>query len=171
MIGIIGALEIEVERLIENLEEPVRQTCSGICYVRGRLMGREAVVTRGGIGKVNAAVCAQTMAFLYKPSLIINSGVAGALDGNLRAGDVVIGDGNREQDHVDTTALYFSGDRFPRSIESIFPVMKGLRRRFWMRQNLSGYLCGARTDRFGGTVRCRFRPEIRNRAPFFRVRM
>ena len=104
MIGIIGALEIEVERLIENLEEPVRQTCSGICYVRGRLMGREAVVTRGGIGKVNAAVCAQTMAFLYKPSLIINSGVAGALDGNLLAGDVVIGTEIVQHD-VDTTAL------------------------------------------------------------------
>lgn len=44
-----------------------------------------------GIGKVNAAVCAQTMALLYHPDVLINTGVGGALNRTLHVLDVVVG--------------------------------------------------------------------------------
>lgn len=104
MIGVIGALDIEIERLVEKMERPVRREVSGIPFVCGSIHGVETVVARAGVGKVNAAVCAQTMALIYEPELIINSGVSGALSPELRVGDVVIGTDVVQHD-VDTTAL------------------------------------------------------------------
>ena len=104
MIGIIGALDIELERLIGAMQEPVHREISGVPFTCGRLLGTDVVIARAGVGKVNAAVCAQTMALIYEPELIINSGVSGALSPELRVGDVVIGTDVVQHD-VDTTAL------------------------------------------------------------------
>ena len=104
MIGIIGALDIELERLIGAMQEPVHREISGVPFTCGRLLGTDVVIARAGVGKVNAAVCAQTMALIYEPELIINSGVSGALSPKLRVGDVVIGTDVVQHD-VDTTAM------------------------------------------------------------------
>ena len=104
MIGIIGALDIELERLIGAMQEPVHREISGVPFTCGRLLGTDVVIARAGVGKVTAAVCAQTMALIYEPELIINSGVSGALSPELRVGDVVIGTDVVQHD-VDTTAL------------------------------------------------------------------
>ena len=104
MIGIIGALDIELERLIGAMQEPVHREISGVPFTCGKLLGTDVVIARAGVGKVNAAVCAQTMALIYEPELIINSGVSGALSPELRVGDVVIGTDVVQHD-VDTTAL------------------------------------------------------------------
>ena len=104
MIGIIGALDIELERLIGAMQEPVHREISGVPFTCGRLLGTDVVIARAGVGKVNAAVCAQTMALIYEPELIINSGVSGALSPDLRVGDVVIGTDVVQHD-VDTTAM------------------------------------------------------------------
>ena len=104
MIGIIGALDIELERLIGAMREPVHREISGVPFTCGKLLGTDVVIARAGVGKVNAAVCAQTMALIYEPELIINSGVSGALSPELRVGDVVIGTDVVQHD-VDTTAL------------------------------------------------------------------
>ena len=104
MIGIIGALEIELERLIGAMQGPVHREISGVPFTCGRLLGTDVVIARAGVGKVNAAVCAQTMALIYEPELIINSGVSGALSPDLRVGDVVIGTDVVQHD-VDTTAM------------------------------------------------------------------
>ena len=104
MIGIIGALDIELERLIDAMQEPVHREISGVPFTCGKLLGTDVVIARAGVGKVNAAVCAQTMALIYEPELIINSGVSGALVPELRVGDVVIGTDVVQHD-VDTTAL------------------------------------------------------------------
>ena len=104
MIGIIGALDIELERLIGAMQEPVHREISGVPFTCGRLLGTDVVIACAGVGKVNAAVCAQTMALIYEPELIINSGVSGALSPELRVGDVVIGTDVVQHD-VDTTAL------------------------------------------------------------------
>ena len=104
MIGIIGALDIELERLIGAMQEPVHREISGVPFTCGRLLGTDVVIARAGVGKVNAAVCAQTMALIYEPELIINSGVSGALSPELRVGDVVIGTDVVQHD-VDTTAM------------------------------------------------------------------
>ena len=104
MIGIIGALDIELERLIGAMREPAHREISGVPFTCGKLLGTDVVIARAGVGKVNAAVCAQTMALIYEPELIINSGVSGALSPDLRVGDVVIGTDVVQHD-VDTTAM------------------------------------------------------------------
>ncbi len=104
MIGIIGALDIELERLIGAMREPAQREISGVPFTCGKLLGTDVVIARAGVGKVNAAVCAQTMALIYEPELIINSGVSGALSPELRVGDVVIGTDVVQHD-VDTTAM------------------------------------------------------------------
>ena len=104
MIGIIGALDIELERLIGAMREPAHREISGVPFTCGKLLGTDVVIARAGVGKVNAAVCAQTMALIYEPELIINSGVSGALSPELRVGDVVIGTDVVQHD-VDTTAM------------------------------------------------------------------
>ena len=79
MIGIIGAMAIEVEEILAKLEHPQTETISGMDFVRGAIQGVECVVARCNVGKVNAAICAQTMILRYAPSRIINSGVAGGI--------------------------------------------------------------------------------------------
>ena len=77
MIGIIGAMDIEVDLLKQAMENAQERVISGIRYLHGKLCGKEAVVARCGVGKVNAAVCAQTMILEYKPEVLINTGYAG----------------------------------------------------------------------------------------------
>jgi adenosylhomocysteine nucleosidase len=92
MTGIIGAMEIEVKFLIEKLEEKNEEQFSGITYVKGKFCGNEVVVAQCGMGKVNAAVCAQTMILKYSPEIIINTGVAGSVHESAGIYDIVIGE-------------------------------------------------------------------------------
>lgn len=107
MIGIIGALHEEVAALKSLAEHPEEKTVSGITYIIGKIAGRDCVVAQCGIGKVNAAVCAQTMILRFAPSAVINCGIAGALRPGLQVGDIVIGKDVVQYD-MDTTAF---GDR------------------------------------------------------------
>ena len=104
MIGIIGAMDVEVAALIDQLEAPKTQVVSGLRFHEGRLCGRDVVVVRGGVGKVNAAMCAEAMILRWQPALILNVGVAGALTDRFAIGDVAIGRDCVQYD-VDTTAL------------------------------------------------------------------
>ena len=88
MIGIIGAMEVEVNALKEQIIGAEVQTISGVEYVSGRIGLKEVVVARCGIGKVFAALCAQTMILTYHPDILINTGVAGTLCETLSIGDV-----------------------------------------------------------------------------------
>lgn len=90
MIGIIGAMDIEVAALREQMQGAVSETVSGVEYIRGTLAGQDVVLARCGIGKVFAAICAQTMILKYHPDAIINTGVAGTLTGALSIGDVAV---------------------------------------------------------------------------------
>ena len=104
MIGIIGAMEIEVEgikRLLQNVSE---EKISNITFVSGDLCGKKVVVAKCGIGKVFAAICSQTMIMAYKPDMIINIGVAGGLLKTLEIGDIVVADAVVQHD-MDTTPL------------------------------------------------------------------
>lgn len=92
MLGIIGAMDIEVNALIEKLKQPESTTVSSITFTKGILGSTECVIAKCGIGKVNAAVCAQTMIMLYKPDKIINTGVAGSTSSKTHIGSVVIAD-------------------------------------------------------------------------------
>lgn len=90
MIGIIGAMDIEVRALCGMLTDARIETHSGTQFHVGRLGDCPVVIARSGIGKVAAAVCAEAMLLVYKPQLLINTGVAGALSCELSIGDMVV---------------------------------------------------------------------------------
>ena len=104
MTGIIGAMKIEIEALNAQMENRQTKTVSGIEFTSGTLCGREVVTAVCGIGKVFAAMCAQTMILLYSPDRIINTGVAGSLSTKLNIGDIAVSDFVVEHD-MDTSPL------------------------------------------------------------------
>ena len=104
MIGIIGAMDVEVNSFKELMAEKNTETVSGTEFVSGKLWGKPAVVAVSGVGKVNAAICTQTMCLKYSPEFIINSGVAGGLEKTLNICDVVVATAVIQHD-MDTSPL------------------------------------------------------------------
>ncbi|MBR0449453.1 MAG: 5'-methylthioadenosine/adenosylhomocysteine nucleosidase [Clostridia bacterium] len=104
MIGIIGAMSVEVEELKARLTDAKVEKFAGSEYVSGRLCGREVVIAQCGIGKVFAAVCASTMILRYNVSAIINTGVAGTLSEKVGILDFAVSDAVVQHD-MDTTAI------------------------------------------------------------------
>ncbi len=104
MIGIIGAMGIEVNALANLLENKQQETISGVEYMSGTIYGKDVVLAVCGIGKVFAAICAQTMILKYNPDVIINTGVAGTLTEKLSIGDIAIADSVVQHD-MDTSPL------------------------------------------------------------------
>ncbi|MBQ9744407.1 MAG: 5'-methylthioadenosine/adenosylhomocysteine nucleosidase [Clostridia bacterium] len=104
LIGIIGAMDIEVNGLISDMEGSVTEIHGGISFTKGILYGKNVVVSKCGIGKVFASMCTQTMILKYSPDLIINSGVAGTLDKELNILDAVIASSVVQHD-MDTSPL------------------------------------------------------------------
>lgn len=104
MIGIIAAMDKELALLKKHIEQPQTREISGVHFISGTISGKRVVAAVCGIGKINAAVCAQSMILTYKPDCVINTGVGGALSRELHVFDVVACDGAIQHD-VDTTAL------------------------------------------------------------------
>lgn len=97
-IGIIGAMDIEVEELINSMDDIKKEDISRIDFYEGKLQDKDVVVAKCGVGKVHAAVCTQTMILKYAPDAIINIGVAGSLSNELDFADIVISDGVVQHD-------------------------------------------------------------------------
>lgn len=103
-IGIIGAMDIEVCTLVSKMDNDKCREISTITFHEGKIHGIDTVVATAGVGKVNAAVCAQTMILEYAPDCIINTGVAGGLAKGLKVGDIVVAESVAEHD-MDTSPL------------------------------------------------------------------
>ena len=89
-LGIIGAMDIEVATLKENMENKTEKVIAGSVYVEGVLEGLPVVVVQCGVGKVNAALCVQALCDCFDVTHIVNTGVAGSLNAKLDIGDFVI---------------------------------------------------------------------------------
>lgn len=89
-IGIIGAMAEEVADLIPQLANVKQETNAGLTFYQGQLANRNVVVVRSGVGKVNAALCAQLLITKFGVSAIINTGVAGGIDPRVKIGDIVV---------------------------------------------------------------------------------
>lgn len=98
-IGIIVAMDVELSFLLEALESPVKAVISGMDFYEGEIRGNSVVIARSGIGKVCAAICAQTMIREFIPGCIIVGGIAGAIQ-NLPYGSVVVGDKLVQHDFI-----------------------------------------------------------------------
>ena len=103
-VGIIGAMEPEVEALISALADKACEEVSGIKFYTGSLEGKRVAIAKCGIGKVFAALCAQTMIIKYSPRLLVNTGVGGALASDLKTGDIIIANSLCQHD-MDTSAI------------------------------------------------------------------
>ena len=90
MLGIIGAMDVEVKKLREMMEDPETQTVAGMTFYQGTIKGKAVVVVRSGIGKVNAGLCSQILVDRYHVSGIINTGIAGSLRNEVNVGDIVL---------------------------------------------------------------------------------
>lgn len=90
-IGIIGAMDVEVELLRERLFDQEVTSALGMDFYEGRLGEKNVVVVKCGIGKVNAGVCAQALVDRFGVTHLINTGIAGSLDPEaLDVGDLVV---------------------------------------------------------------------------------
>ena len=89
-LGIIGAMQIEVETLVEKMENVSQSTRAWSTYYEGTLEGLPVVVVECGVGKVNAAMCAQILCDLYGVTHLVNTGIAGSLNAQLDIGDLVV---------------------------------------------------------------------------------
>ena len=102
MIGIIGAMDIEIERINAEMKQKREETISGALYTIGKIGNTEVVTAICGIGKVFAAICAQTMIIKYGADAIINTGVAGTLTDKIGIMGIVVASGLVQHD-MDTT--------------------------------------------------------------------
>jgi len=89
-IGIIGAMDIEVKLLLDNMKSLRKEKTGGFLYYMGELCGKDVVITSCGVGKVNAASCTQTLINKFGVDGIINTGIAGGLHEDVEVCDVVI---------------------------------------------------------------------------------
>ena len=89
-LGIIGAMEVEVKTLRSSMKEAKITEKAGMVFCEGFLEGVPAVVARCGVGKVQAALCAQILCVCFGVSHIVNTGIAGALGESLEIGDLVV---------------------------------------------------------------------------------
>ena len=89
-LGIIGAMEQEVETLVGLLANARSLQKAGSTYYEGTLDGLDVVVVQCGIGKVNAALCVQVLCDLFAVTHVVNTGIAGSLKAELDIADLVI---------------------------------------------------------------------------------
>ena len=89
-IGIIGAMELEVEELKSKMEITRKEERASMEFLEGMLNGTDVVIVRSGIGKVNAALCTQILCDVFEVTHIINTGVAGSLKNEINIGDIVV---------------------------------------------------------------------------------
>lgn len=90
VIGIIGAMEEEVESLHKEMEVDQTKKQNGLTFYKGVLDNQEIVVVRSGVGKVNAAMTSQILVDEFGVDALINTGVAGGPKPKLDIGDIVI---------------------------------------------------------------------------------
>ena len=90
-IGIIVAMTSELACVRTLLKDAREETRHNATFLVGSNGQHEIILTQSGIGKVNAALRAQTLILNYAPDCVINTGVAGGIDPSTRVFDVVIG--------------------------------------------------------------------------------
>ncbi|MFT2111801.1 5'-methylthioadenosine/S-adenosylhomocysteine nucleosidase [Marinomonas sp. 2405UD68-3] len=112
LVAIIGAMDEEVVLIKEWLSGVSCQTIADCEFYFGKLDGKDVVLLKSGIGKVNAAVSTSLLLSKFDPDKVINIGSAGGFDIELNVGDVVISDKVIHHD-VDVTAFGYEMGQVP----------------------------------------------------------
>jgi adenosylhomocysteine nucleosidase len=127
MLGIIGAMDEEVSKLKEVMEDVSISSKACMDFYKGRLSGKDVVVVRSGIGKVNAGICTQILVDDFKIDAVINTGIAGSLNANIDIGDIVLSTDALQHD-MDATGFGYDLGVIPRMEASVFVADERLRR-------------------------------------------
>lgn len=113
MIGIIGAMDEEVNLLKEEMQDVTINTKAGMDFYQGKMEDKDVVVVRSGIGKVNAGICTQILADEYNVEAVINTGIAGSLNADINIGDIVLSTDALQHD-MDATGFGYKPGQIPR---------------------------------------------------------
>ena len=89
-IVIIGAMPSELADIRNILGKAEVKHISGYDFYINQYEGRTIINVCSGIAKVNAAVCAQIAIDNFKPDAIINAGIAGGMNSDVKVCDIVI---------------------------------------------------------------------------------
>lgn len=111
-VGIIGAMDIEVKMLRQELADAKESCAGGLVFVEGILNGTSVVIVKSGIGKVNAALCTQLLALKFGVTHVINTGIAGAMASGLKVLDFVVSEDALYHD-FDTTGFGYKPTVIP----------------------------------------------------------
>lgn len=125
MLGIIGAMDVEVAQVKQAMKDVTVKTIANMDFYKGTLSGKDVVVVRSGIGKVNGAICTQILADQYRVSAVINTGIAGSLKNEINIADVVLSTDTLHHD-MDATGFGYSAGQIPQMKEFAFPADKNL---------------------------------------------
>ena len=120
-IGIIGAMDLEVDALKAQLNKEKEITKAGMTFLEGTLNGANVVIVKCGIGKVNAGMCVQILADLFDVTHIINTGVAGSLNADLDIGDILVSTDAIYHD-MDVTIFGYAKGQVPGTSSASFPA-------------------------------------------------
>lgn len=125
MLGIIGAMDEEVAKIKEEMTDVTVTAVAGMDFYEGKLSGKEVVVVRSGIGKVNAGMCSQILVDRFHISAVINTGIAGSLRNEINIGDIVLSTDSVQHD-MDASGFGYKKGQIPRVDTFTFPADKGL---------------------------------------------
>lgn len=103
-IGIIGAMDVEINKLKEYLSYKKSYNISGFEFFECTVNNNNVILAISNEGKVNSAICTELMCINYDLDLILNVGVAGSIVPNVKTLDTVVSSSTVEFD-FDTTAL------------------------------------------------------------------
>lgn len=111
-IGIIGAMDEEIALYLEAMGQTTQTVKAGITYYAGVMEGKEVVLCKSGVGKVNAAVTTQILIDQFQVERVIFTGVAGAVHPDLTIGDIVVSTDCIQHD-IDVSPLGFAPGQIP----------------------------------------------------------
>jgi adenosylhomocysteine nucleosidase len=127
-IGIIGAMDVEVATLKQDMDVTGKMTKASMDFYEGKIGNTDVVVVKSGIAKVNAAICVQILSDVYHVTHIINTGVAGSMDARINIGDIVLSTDACYHD-VDATIFGYAKGEVPQMGRLSFPEDEWLRRK------------------------------------------
>ena len=125
VLGIIGAMQEEVEQLISAMNVTKGEKKAGMDFYSGHLDGMPVTIVRSGIGKVNAAICTQILVDDFNVDAVINTGIAGSLHDKIEISDVVLSEDVLHHD-MDATGFGYPKGQIPRMDVLSFKADPGL---------------------------------------------
>ena len=125
-IGVIGAMEIEVEALKKNMDIEEIIDVASMQFCKGTYGDVQVVIVRSGIGKVNAGMCTQILVDRFHADMVINTGIAGSLQAMIDIGDIVVSTDALQHD-MDATGFGYPLGVIPQMNTSVFTADEDLR--------------------------------------------